>query len=341
MMKDVAEQLLQKTFTPHPALRNAHAQTLAGYLIRRRTPLLDDNTEERLFRVAPNARLLAHCSWHKERASRPTLVVAHGLEGSSISSYMLGTAEKALRAGFNCVRLNFRNCGGTAHLSDTLYHAGLTGDLRAVVDELIERDQLNDIYLVGFSLGGNVALKLAGEYGRDAPSALRGVIAVSPSIHLSSCARTIERRSNRLYHLSFLNSLRKSLRAKARLFPDRYDASHLKRIKSIRQFDETYVAPHWGFRDAEDYYARASALPLVGRIQIPTLLLHAKDDPFIPFDQFESREIEENPFILLLATERGGHVGFIARTREDRFWYEAMTAEFVRLTSRCRIEVPA
>jgi hypothetical protein len=252
---------------------------------------------------------------------------------------MLGTAEKALRAGFNAVRLNARNCGGTAHLTDSLYHAGLTGDLRAVVDELTKHDGFNEIYLVGFSLGGNVALKLAGEYGRDAPRALRGVIAVSPSIHLSSCARAMEMRSNALYQMRFLRALRRSLRAKARLFPDLYDASLLKDIKSIRQFDETYVAPHWGFRDAEDYYARASALPFISRIGIPTLIIHAKDDPFIPFAQFEG--IEENPSVLLLATERGGHVGFVARASEDRFWYETMAAQFVSLTREHQTQVRA
>lgn len=339
MMKDIAERLSQKPFTPHPALRNAHAQTIVGSLIRRRVPLLESNTEPRVFDVASNARVLAHCSWQREARSRPTLVIVHGLEGSSISPYMLGTAEKALRAGFNCVRLNVRNCGGTAHLTQTLYHAGLTDDLRAVTGELIERDQLDEIYLMGFSLGGNVALKLAGEYGADAPRALRGVIAVSPSIHLSICARAMEMRSNALYQMRFLRALRRSLRIKAHLFPDRYDTSLLKGIKSIRQFDDTYIAPHWGFRDAEDYYAKASAFPLIGRVKVPTLILHAKDDPFIPFSQFE--EVEENPSLLLMAAERGGHVGFIACAGEDRFWYETMTAQFVRLTSRCQTEVCA
>jgi hypothetical protein len=329
MMKDIARRLSQKPFAPHPALANPHAQTIAGSLLPRRTPLLDRSTKERVFDVAPNVRVMAHCSWQEEIHSRPTLILVHGLEGSSASPYMLGTAEKALRAGFNALRLNVRNCGGTAHLTDTLYHAGLTDDLRAVIDELAERDGLDEIYLVGFSLGGNVALKLAGEYAASAPRALRGVIAVSPSIHLSRCARAMEMRSNALYQLRFLRALRRSLRAKARLFPDRYDASLLKGVKSIRQFDETFVAPHWGFRDAEDYYARASSFPLMGRIQIPTLILHAKDDPFIPFDQFE--QMEENPAVLLMAAERGGHVGFISRKGEDRFWYETMTAQFVRL----------
>jgi predicted alpha/beta-fold hydrolase len=330
MMKEMTDRLAQVVFAPHPALRNAHAQTIAGTLIRRRTPLLDRNSEARYFDTAPGARVLAHCSWQNDHQSKPTLVVAHGLEGSILSPYMLGTAEKALRAGFNVLRLNTRNCGGTAHLSETLYHAGLTDDLRAVVAELTERDRLGEIYLMGFSLGGNVALKLAGEYGANAPESLRGVIAVSPSIDLASCADAIELRSNLLYHMRFVVSLRKSIRLKAELFPHRYNPSLLGGVRTIREFDNRYVAPHWGFRDAEDYYSKASALPFIRRIKIPTVILHAKDDPFIPFTPFEGAEVRENPSVLLVAPDRGGHVGFVcARTQKDLFWYETLMAEFI------------
>jgi hypothetical protein len=280
--------------------------------------------------------VLAHCAWQEK--SRPTIIVVHGLEGSSLSPYMRGTAEKALAAGFNAIRLNVRNCGGTAHLAETLYHAGLTDDLRAVISELIERDGLNEIFVVGFSLGGNIALKLAGEYGAEPPRQLIGVCAVSPSIHLSSCADAIGMRSNLIYHLRFLRALRRSVRIKAQLFPDRYDASLLGGVRTIREFDNRFVAPHWGFRDAEDYYSKASALGLIAHIRIPTLILHAKDDPFIPFSPFEGREIKENPSVLLIASERGGHVGFVsARANgENLFWYETMIMEFVRLTAEER-----
>ena len=333
---EILNQLARTPFIPHPALKNAHAQTLAGSLIRRRFKLVLENVEARYFDVAPGAQVLARCSWQANRASKPTLVIVHGMEGSTESRYMLGTAEKALGAGFNVVRVNVRNCGGTEHLSPTLYHAGLTDDIRQVITELIERDRLSEIYLAGFSLGGNVILKFAGEYSEKIASEVRGFIAVSPSIDLASCADAIEMRSNLIYHMKFIWSLRSRLRRKARLFPDQYDTSHLRGVWTIRKFDDVYTAPHSGFGNVAQYYERASALPFINRIIVPTLIIHAKDDPFIPFAQFEQPEITVNPNVALLAPANGGHVGFISANKngDGRFWAEAMVVEFVNLMQR-------
>jgi predicted alpha/beta-fold hydrolase len=329
-------QLARTPFIPHPALKNAHAQTLGGALLRRRFKLVSENAEARLFDVAPDAQTLARCSWQADRASKPTLLLAHGMEGSTESRYMLGTAEKALGAGYNVVRMNFRNCGGTERLTPTLYHAGLTEDIRHIIAELIERDRISEIYLAGFSLGGNVVLKLAGEYAENIPPQVRGIIAVSPSIDLQSCADAIEMRSNLIYHWNFILSLRGRLRRKARLFPDRYDTSRLRGVWTIRKFDDVYTAPHAGFRNVAHYYERASALPFISRIAAPALIIHAKDDPFIPFEPFERAELTDNPNVSLLAPDHGGHVGFISANNagEDRFWAETMAIEFVNLLSK-------
>jgi hypothetical protein len=334
--EEILKRLEEMPFVPHPALKNAHAQTIIGALIPRRFKLVTQNTEARFFDVAPGVRVLAHCSWQPERAQRPTLLIAHGMEGSSESRYMLGTAEKALEARFNVIRLNHRNCGGTEHLTPTLYHAGLTDDMRQIITELIERDGLKEIYLVGFSLGGNIVLKLAGEYGDTMPKAVRSVVAVSPSIDLESCADAIEMRSNLLYNWNFLLSLRARLRRKARLFPDRYDLSHLRGVWSIRKFDDVYTAPHAGFHNVAHYYQRASALPFISRITVPTLIIHAKDDPFIPFAPFERAEVTSNPNVAILAPEHGGHVGFVSAREEgeNRFWAETIVIEFVKNRSR-------
>ncbi|HEX8091012.1 MAG TPA: alpha/beta fold hydrolase [Blastocatellia bacterium] len=331
--ENILKQLSEAPFVPHPAIKNAHAQTIMGTLIPRRFKRVTENTEARFFDVAPGVRVLARCSWQGDRASRPTLVIAHGMEGSAESRYMLGTAEKALEAGFNVIRLNHRNCGGTEHLTPTLYHAGLTDDIRQIIDELINRDKLAEIYLAGFSLGGNIVLKLAGECGEAMPRAVRGVVAVSPSIDLASCADAIEMRSNIVYNWNFLLSLRSRLRRKAKLFPDRYDASNLRGVWSIRKFDDVYTAPHAGFRDVAHYYERASALPFISRIAVPTLIVHAKDDPFVPFAPFESPGVTSNPNVALLASEHGGHVGFISAHAdgENRFWAEVIVVEFARL----------
>jgi predicted alpha/beta-fold hydrolase len=339
--ENILKELSAIPFAPHPALKNAHGQTLIGALIPRRFKLVVENTEGRFFDVSPGVRVLAHCSWQQERASKPTLLIAHGMEGSSESRYMLGTAEKALEAGFNVIRLNHRNCGGTEHLTPTLYHAGLTDDIRQIITELIEKDKLGEIYLAGFSLGGNIVLKLAGEYGDTMPEAVRGVVAVSPSIDLASCADAIEMRSNILYNWNFLLSLRSRLRRKAELFPDHYDISHLRGVWSIRKFDDVYTAPHAGFLNVAHYYERASALPFISRITTPTLIIHAKDDPFIPFAPFEKPEVTSNPNVTLLATEYGGHVGFVSARAEgeNRFWAEVMVVEFAKLMSRQKAEM--
>jgi predicted alpha/beta-fold hydrolase len=334
MVKEkIIERLSETPFIPHPALRNPHAQTIAGTLIPRRQGLAAKSAERRLFDVSTDAQVLALCSWQPDPRQSPTLLIAHGMEGSVDSRYVLGTAEKALEAGFNAIRVNFRNCGGTEHLTPTLYHAGLTDDLRHIIGELIEKDRLDEIYLAGFSLGGNVALKLAGEYGSAAPAEMKGIVAVSPSIDLAACADAIEMRSNTIYHLRFIFSLRNRLRRKARLFPDRYDTSLLRRIWSIRKFDDTYTAPHSGFRGVAHYYERASALRVIDRIELPALIIHAKDDPFIPFSQFNSPELTGNPNLALLAPDRGGHVGFIRGDAEGeaRFWAEVMAIEFLKL----------
>lgn len=331
----VLEHLARTPFVPPPKLKNAHAQTLAGTLIPRRFKLVLENSEPRYFDTAPGVQVLAHCSWQMDRSLRPTLVLLHGMEGSTESRYMLGTAEKALGAGFNAVRVNTRNCGGTEHLTSTLYHAGLTEDLRQIIHELAERDGLGELYIAGFSLGGNVVLKLAGEYGGEAPCQLKGVIAVSPSIDLNASADAIELRSNAIYNMRFVWSLRTRMRRKARLFPERYDESRLRGVWSIRKFDDVYTAPHSGFGNVANYYARASSLQYISRITVPTLLIHAQDDPFIPFESFRHPDIDANPNVVLLAPEQGGHVGFICADREgeDRFWAETMAVEFLKLIS--------
>src|SRR5262252_5962985 len=175
MHPGIASQLLERPFVPHPALRNTHAQTIAAALIPRRPKLLPRRTRLRNFDVAEGVRVVAHCSWQDDPRSHPTALIVHGLEGSSESAYMIGTAEKALASGFNVLRLNLRNCGGTEHMTTTLYHAGLTVDVRQIVRELNGADGLREIYLVGFSLGGNIVLKLAGETGSAAPETVKGV----------------------------------------------------------------------------------------------------------------------------------------------------------------------
>lgn len=334
-LASIARTLDEKAFKPHPAFVNGHAQTLGAYLWPRRFLLrAHRKDEERFFETEPNVRLLAHCRWQENRQDAPTMLVVHGLEGSSTSIYMLGTADKAFRAGFNVLRLNMRNCGGTEHLTETLYHSGLSQDFRAIINELIERDHLKRILLVGFSMSGNIALKYAGEEGEHAPKELAGICAVSPSVDLHASASAIERRSNWIYHQRFMSSLRQRIRHKKRLYPSIYDTQGLSRVRTLRQFDDRYTSKHGGFDGADDYYTRASSISLISRIRVPTLIVHAQDDPFIPFGPLRAASVKENSYVLLLAPEHGGHVGFLNdRTNgdEDRFWAENRVVEFCKL----------
>ena len=287
----------------------------------------------RYFDVEPGTRVLAHCHWHTDPPGHPTLVVLHGLEGSSDSHYVLGTADKAFRRGFNVLRLNQRNCGGTEHLSTGLYHSGLTNDVKAVLEELAGADRLSNLAVCGYSLGGNLALKLAGGFGDRPPTWLRAVCAVSPTLELGACMDLLERLQNRIYEWNFMYGLRRRIRLKARLFPDRYDVSGLWRVRTIREFDDRFTAPLNGYAGADDYYYRAASMRVVDRIRVPTLILSAGDDPFIPAAPLRDPKVTGNPFITVIITPHGGHCGFLEPSRDggdgyDGYWAEETAVAF-------------
>lgn len=331
----VSSAFQTKPFQPHPLFVGGHAQTLAAYAWPYRYRFKPEADEERLFEVAAGVRVLAHCRWQEQRLDHPTLVLWHGIEGSTASGYMPSTAAKAFRAGFNVVRVNLRNCGGTEHMTHTLYHAGLSEDLRAVITELIEHDKLPALFMAGFSLGGNMALKCAGEYGDDPPPQLLGVCAISPSVDPAASVASIMQRSNWIYHRDFVRRLCGKIRMKHKLFPELYDISGIDQIRTLRDFDETYTSKAHGFAGADDYYQKSASLNVIDKIRIPTLILHAEDDPFIPFAPLRHPAVKQNPYLLLVATKRGGHVAFVARKRdyEDRFWAENRVVEFCRLAN--------
>jgi predicted alpha/beta-fold hydrolase len=323
-----------KPFRPHPAFKSGHAQTLAAFAWPRRYRFSGSPRDEaRLFDIEPGVKVLAECRWQRERQQHPTIVIWHGMEGSISSLYMIATADKAFRDGFNVVRVNFRNCGGTEHLTPTLYHGGLSADLGTVLRELIENDGLQRLYLLGFSLGGNMVLKLAGECGPDLPAQVVAACAVSPSVDLHASSEEFLRKRNWIYQRSFMRSLKRRIRLKQELYPDLYDLERLRQVRTIREFDDEFVARSNGFADADDYYYRASSIRVAGGIRVPTLIIHAEDDPFIPFAPLRDPVFSANPYILLLATRQGGHVAFVSSmiAGEDRFWAENRAVEFFRL----------
>jgi len=316
-------------FTPHPLLRNAHAMTVAAAILPRRAPRLPPAVN-RLFEVEAGTQLLARCHWQEQPREHATLVLVHGLEGSSESPYMRTLAEKAFLAGGNVLRVNQRNCGGTERLTPALYNSGLSGDYRAILGELLARDKLPAVFFAGYSMGGNLVLKMAGEWGASAPAELRGVCGVCPTLDLAACVDALAAPGNGLYEWHFVRGLKARMRRKARWFAGRYDLSGMDGLRTVREFDDVITAPYSGYRDAVDYYHRASAVRVARAISVPTLIITAQDDPFVPFGSFQVPDIASNAHIRLLAPERGGHCGFISRAGgTERYWAEARVVEFV------------
>jgi uncharacterized protein len=316
-----------KQFEPHPWLRNGHAQTIASSFVRRTFTL--PAGEERLFRVDAETQLKALCHWQPERRrDLPVIVIVHGLEGSCESNYSAGIADKAWARGFHAVRMNQRNCGGTERLTPTLYNSGLSGDYRAVLLELIE-EGFQEIFFAGYSMGGNLVTKMAGELGADAPGELKGIAVVCPALDLSACADALEKPMNFLYQRHFVKRLMERYRRKAELFPQRYERDGFGPIRTVREFDDEITARCFGFRDAEEYYQAASAKRVIANVAVPLLLMTAQDDPFVPYDSFGRAGVEENPRVRFVAPQHGGHCGFLSRfAGRERFWAEERIVEF-------------
>lgn len=322
-------------FVPRPVLAGGHRMTLYAWARPRHFPRLPA-AEARLFRVAADTEVLAHCHWQPARATCLTVLLLHGLEGSSDGHYMRGMADKAWARGCNVVRLNQRNCGGTEHLTRGLYHSGLTADPLAVLRQLAD-EGLPRFAVAGYSLGGNLALKLGGELAGADRDRVVGVAAVSPPIELGACVDALERRENLAYHWNFVRGLRGRMRRKARLFPGAWDTAPLARIRSVRAFDDAYTAPHHGFAGAADYYHRASARRIIERLAVPALLVTAEDDPFVPPDAARDPALAQVPGLTRVITRHGGHCGFVGRPGpdgDDGYWAERQVVAFLAACDR-------
>ena len=321
-----------KQFEPRGWLKGGHAQTIAAAFAPRRFSI--PQGEDRLFRVDPETQIKGVCHFQRDRRrDAPVLVIVHGLEGSSDSNYAKGIADKAWARGFHAIRLNQRNCGGTERLTPTLYNSGLSGDYLAVLNELTG-EGFEKIFFVGYSMGGNLVTKMAGELGEGAPGELRGVATVCPALDLSRCADALEERENYLYRRHFVKGLMQRYQRKVELFPARYTKNGFGPIRTVREFDDEITAPAFGFRDAEEYYESAGAKRVIANVRVPHLLITAQDDPFVPYVSFLAARVTENPHVQFVAPEHGGHCGFISRfAGAERFWAEQRIVEWVEARS--------
>jgi predicted alpha/beta-fold hydrolase len=303
-----------------PLFRNPHILTVLGNFWPRKYDFSRFAAERRLIQTDADTQVLVQT----HRPAGPPLgeiVLLHGLEGSGEAGYIRSMAWAALNAGFIAHRFHMRTCGGTAELCKTLYHAGLTSDLLVFLKELRSP---HPVFLVGFSLGGNVALKLAGELGET--EIIQGICSISTPIDLAAGVRRLGKFDNRIYERRFVKRMRNRLFATGR-----YSRKQLNAARNLYEIDDRITAPSFGFGSADHYYATQSAQMYLDRIRVPTLLIQAKDDTFIPFEIFRHPALSANPFLKLMTPEHGGHLGFLSR-RGPRFWVDEVAIDFLRTT---------
>lgn len=260
-------------------------------------------------------------------AARGSIIGLHGLEGSHDSGYLHSLANAGLSAGFRVYRLNMRTCGGTEHLAPTLYHAGLSSDLRALLPKIEP-----PVFVVGYSLGGNVVLKLLGELGAEARAlGIAGGVSVSTPLDLMACCLRMQEPRNFVYSNKFIKSLRARYLRRAAVYPDVFPTAGLEQVKSVLEFDDRFTSKAFGFGDAANYYRTQSSQGFLQGVQIPTLILHSEDDPLIPASVYRRARIEDNPSLSLEMTRYGGHVGYLSR-QKPRFWAEFRALQFIEGT---------
>jgi hypothetical protein len=308
------------TFTP--LFRNPHLQSIAAHFWPRPDVTVDFPLERRLIQTEPGVQVLV-VSQRPRGEARGEIVMVHGLEGSGDAGYIRSLSAAALRAGFAAHRFHMRTCGGTEHLCGTLYHAGLTSDLLAVLRQF-GREGREPAAVVGFSLGGNVVLKLAGELGEFGGGVIRCVAAVSAPLDLAACSRRISEPDNRIYQERFVRKMRDRLCATGRYRREEFDG-----LRTVEELDDRFTAPSFGFGDAANYYRTQSAIRFLEGIRVPALLIQAKDDTFIPYSIYDSPEVRANPRIRVIATPHGGHLGFLARGSQ-RLWLDHALMQFIR-----------
>jgi predicted alpha/beta-fold hydrolase len=308
----------------HPFFRNPHLSTLAGNFWTR--PKHRWPVQAVRYQTEPDIQILVH-SQQPDGPPRGELILVHGLEGSSAAGYALSMSHAALEAGYATHRVNLRSCGGTESLALSNYHSGQTSD---VLHVLRERKRATDlpIFLAGFSLGGNVSLKLAGELGESAADLLAGVCAVSTPIDLAACAEALGRAENLIYARRFLSRLKDKIRTRHLQAPQLYTLEYLDRVRTIYDFDDFYTARLFGFETAANYYRTQSSNQFRERIRIPALIVTAKDDPLVPFSTYDHPAFRRNPCLRLVAVDHGGHLGFIAR-RRPRFWLDGLVVDWL------------
>lgn len=322
------------SYCPPLFLRNGHLQTIYPNFFRH----VDGVTygHERLETPDGDFLDLDRSAVGANRAA----LLAHGLEGNSTRTYMLGMVRALNRRGWDAVAWNFRGCSGEPNRKLRFYHSGDTPDLHTVVSHVLRDAHYEHIALIGFSLGGNVILKYLGEKGRDLSPRIAAAITFSVPCDLAGSSRQMARFENRIYMKRFMKLLHEKIRAKMEAFPGAIDDQGYRQISTFQEFDDRYTAPLHGFRSAQDYWTLASSKPVLPRIAVPTLLVNALDDPFLSPSCYPREEADRNPHFFLETPATGGHVGFVSINRKDEYWSETRAVEFLEKSFRYRAAIP-
>lgn len=320
--------VLKSSYISPLFLPNGHLQTIYPALFRRTTPVPCHRE-----RVTTADDDFLDLDWTIPVIGSDSLVIiSHGLEGSSTSPYILGMKRHLYSLGVNSLAWNMRGCSGEVNKCLRFYHSGETGDLDFVIKYSLDKGKYKRIFLIGFSLGGNITLKYLGEKGNNIPHQLAAAVAISVPCHLASCAQNLARWQNSIYLKRFLKSLRNKIKLKAPYFPSDLDFRNIDRIKNFLEFDNRYTAPLHGFKDANEYWEKNSSSYFLHNITIPTLLLNAANDPFLSKQCFPYAQAEENSNLFLETPDEGGHCGFYKRG--NSYYSEKRAGEFIRNVER-------
>lgn len=315
--------LVNSSYKTQHVFKNGHFSTVYAALFKKVKGIRQ--TRERL---TLNDGDFLDLDWsYASTHTNKVLIALHGLEGSANRPYILGTAKIFNANNVDVVAVNFRGCSGEPNLHYRSYHSGATEDLKDVIDHVLTKSKYSDIYAIGFSLGGNVLLKYLGEKGENVPQQLKAAVAVSVPVHLSSSCVELHKTKNWLYANRFLSYLSKRLKQKQKQFPDHIKVETLKKIRSLKDFDDVYTSKAHGFKDAEDYYQQCSSLHYLKDIAIPTLLLNAKNDSFLSEQCFPYIIAKSHQFLYLETPEHGGHVGFYHNS--GVYYYESRALDFL------------
>jgi predicted alpha/beta-fold hydrolase len=316
--------VIESTYNSPYYFFSGHLQTILPALFRK----VGNIAYERERIITPDKDFL-DLDW-SGAGSDKLAIISHGLEGDSQRPYVKGMVRTFNKKGWDVLAWNYRGCSGEANKICRSYHSGETNDLDYVIRYVLKKNKYPEIVLIGFSIGGNITLKYLGEQGENILPEIKASVCFSVPCHLESAAKHLSKLQNRIYLNRFLNSLRKKLNEKSKLIPGMPDLNGIDKIRDFFEFDERFTAPMNGFKSAHDYWEKSSSIFFIEKIRIPTLLVNAKNDPFLPPECFPVNEAERNPFFFLEIPSSGGHCGFYERNEEGTYWSEKRAVEFVR-----------